>query len=133
MLAVYRTVHGMEISTAAAPVTRCLRCGRTLRSAASIKASYGAWCRAKIRAAAAAEAVKGFTEAQIAAARELIADGAAVALRHAGAYRVVSADGSAVYTTAAEGCNCPWGLRRMLAKACKHQLAVRILVAAKAA
>lgn len=125
----------MEISSA--PRTApCQQCGRvryfaTAASAASA-APAGRICRAKIAAAALAAAVKGFTGAQIAAAREIIADGAAVALRKARAYRVVSSDGSAEYISHPDGCNCPNGLRRLMPRPCKHMLAVRILVAARA-
>jgi hypothetical protein len=59
---------------------RCLRpgCGRKLTAPASVKAGYGPVCRARIRAAALAEAVKDFTAKQVEKARELIADGGLV-------------------------------------------------------
>jgi hypothetical protein len=112
--------------------SKCLRCGRTLRSAVSIRRGYGAWCRAKIRAAIIAEIVKDFTEAQVEAARELIADGALVPAGHRNIFRVVSTDGERSYLTHPQGCNCPFGLRRKLAKACKHMLGARIMVASVA-
>jgi hypothetical protein len=110
------------------PVTRCLRCHRVLRSASSVSKGYGAWCRAKIRAAVSAEIVRDFTAAQVGAARELIADGALVPVRRS-VFRVVSSDGERSYLTHPDGCNCPFGLRRKTAKACKHMLSARILVA----
>src|SRR5258707_1361523 len=66
---------------------RCLRCRRKLRAAASIAASYGPVCRARIRAAALAAALAEFTAAQVDKARELLADGGSLAeigqvLRH---------------------------------------------------
>ena len=122
----------MEI-TGDTGTTKCLRCHRVLRCESSRRAGYGRWCRAKIRAAMLAEIVKDFTEAQIEAAREIIADGAAVALGHPGAYRMASSDGSAIYTTTAKGCNCPNWLRRLSPKPCKHNLVARIFDASKGA
>lgn len=104
----------------------CLRCGRTLRSAASVKASYGPVCRARIRAAALAEALRDFTAAQRDKAAELIADGALVPVRR-GIFRTVSSKGDAQYLTAATGqCNCPAGLR---GRRCYHGAAARTLAA----
>jgi hypothetical protein len=110
---------------------RCLRCGRTLRSAKSVKASYGAWCRAKIRAAAIAGAVRDFKDAQVDKARELIADGGIVRTGHRGVFRTVSSKGDATYLTHSAACNCPAGLRSR--SACYHVAAVRILTAGRAA
>ncbi len=61
----------------ASPV-RCLRCGRALSATASVRTGYGPGCRARIRAAAVADALRDFTAAQVDKARELIADGAIV-------------------------------------------------------
>jgi hypothetical protein len=105
----------------------CLRCHRALRSAASIKAGYGAWCRAKIRAAALAEAVKDYSAKQIEKARELIADGGLVRTNRDGIFRAVSIDGTTSYLVAAAGnCNCRAGL---LARACYHVAAARMVTA----
>jgi hypothetical protein len=112
--------------------TKCLRCHRVLRCESSKRAGYGRWCRAKIRAAIMAEVIKGFTEAQVEAARELIEDGALVPLRR-GVFRVVSTDGLRHYLTHSQGCNCPFGIRRTTAKACKHMLGARIVTASKGA
>jgi len=114
--------------------TRCLRCGRTLTSASSVSAQYGRWCRAKIRAAALSEAIKGFTAQQVEKARELIADGGLVATGFAGVWRVVSSAGDAVYMTTATGqCNCPAGLRSGRADRCYHACAARMISAGSAA
>lgn len=109
---------------------KCGRCHRTLRAASSIRDGYGRGCKARIRAAAIAAAVKGFAQRQIDAARELIEDRALVATNRAGVFRVVSSDGERTYLSTAETCNCPSGLRRLLACTCKHSLAVRIRLAA---
>jgi hypothetical protein len=105
----------------------CLRCGRKLRSAASIRHGYGAWCRARIRAAAIAEAVKDFSAAQVDKARELIADKGIVPTNRAGIFRAVSSDGTQNYLVAITGnCNCRAGL---LARRCYHTAAAVILSA----
>lgn len=114
---------------------KCQHCGRVrhFRTAEAAAKAYpaGRICRMKIRLAAMGEILRGFTQAQIEAAREMLADGGLVALGHHDAYRVASSDGSAVYTTSPKGCNCPNWLRRLMPKQCKHQLLVRIDLAAK--
>jgi hypothetical protein len=117
------------MTTPTAQPTRCLRCHRVLRSAKSIAAGYGAGCRARIRAAAMAEAVKGFAAAQVEKARELIEDGAIVPTNRKGVFRVVSSDGERSYLATADVCNCPSGLKRLTACTCKHSLGVRIVAA----
>jgi len=107
--------------------SHCLRCGRTLRSSASITRGYGAWCRAKIRAAAIAEVVKGFTIQQAEKARDLIADAGLVPTSRPGVFRAVSSKGDATYLAHSATCNCPAGLRSR--NACYHSLAVRIVMA----
>ena len=113
--------------TSAEP-TRCLRCGRILR----VSQTYGPVCRARIRAAAIAEAVKGFAAAQVEKARELIADGGLVPTGRPGVVRAVSSKGDATYLVHVKGhCNCPHGLRRVsaLSKLCYHPLSARIMAA----
>jgi len=112
--------------------TKCHRCGRTLRSASSVAAGYGRWCRARIRAAIIAGAVKGFAERQVEKARELIADGGIVAVRRQ-VFRAVSSDGERTYLTSPQTCLCTSGLRRLTATTCFHSLAALILVTAKGA
>ena len=112
------------------PTAKCLRCGRTLRSASSVKASYGPVCRTRIRAAALAQAVRGFAATQVEKARELIELGGLVPLRGR-VFRTIGSDGTTAYLTAATGqCNCPAGLR---GRACYHGLAARMVSAGKAA
>ncbi len=110
--------------------SRCLRCGRALRSVKSLAASYGPVCRARIRAAALAAAVADFTAAQVTKARELISDGGLVPTRRPGVFRAVSSDGTASYLTHSAACNCPAGLR---GRSCYHSLSVRIVSAGRAA
>jgi Family of unknown function (DUF6011) len=109
---------------------KCGRCHRVLRSARSVREGYGPGCKAIMRAAAIAAAVKGFAAAQVEKARELIEDRALVATSRPGVFRVVSSDGERSYLAHSETCNCPSGLRRLTACTCKHSLAVRIRLAA---
>jgi hypothetical protein len=111
-------------------IVKCLRpgCGRTLRARVSIACGYGPVCRAKIRAAALAEAVKGFAERQVDKARELIADGGLVPTSRPGVFRAVGSRGDVAYLTHSAACNCPGGLRSR--SACYHTLAIRIVLAA---
>jgi hypothetical protein len=111
--------------------TRCLRCHRVLHAATSIAAGYGRGCRARIRAAAIAAAVRDFTTAQIDKARELIADGGLIATSRPGVFRAVSSDGTTTYLAHSSTCNCPRVLRA--GKPCYHSAGVRILTAGKAA
>ena len=110
--------------------TRCLRCGRRLRAASSIAASYGRVCRARIRAAALAQAVKDFTTAQVDKARELIADGGLVPTKRPGVFRAVSSKGDGSYLAHSAACACPGGLH---GRRCYHSLAVRLVTAGKVA
>jgi hypothetical protein len=116
------------MSNTEAPTTKCLRCGRTLRSAKSAARGYGAWCAAKIRAAAIAEAVKGFATAQVEKAQELIEMGGLVPVRGQ-IFRAVSSTGDETYLTHPQTCSCK-AARRGKAAPCYHSLAARVLVAA---
>lgn len=112
---------------------RCLRCGRALRAATSVKASsYGPTCRARIRAVAVAEALTDFTANQVDKARELITDGGLIPTNRQGVYRAVSSRGGVIYlVTAAGQCNCTWALRSGRGAGCYHVAAARILEASK--
>jgi hypothetical protein len=115
--------------------SKCLRCGRTRRfhsaQAAAAAKPYGRICGALVRAAAIAEVVRGFKDAQVEKARELITDGGLVPLR-AGIFRSVSSDGERTYLTAATGqCNCAAGLRGR--HQCFHGIAAMIVTASKGA
>ncbi|MFE9391217.1 DUF6011 domain-containing protein [Streptomyces sp. NPDC006784] len=103
----------------------CLRCGRKLTSATSIARRYGKGCAARIRHTR--EDVAGFKPEQVAAARELIEDGAIVAIRNR-VFRAVSSDGTRLYLTAPEACNCAAGLKAK--HMCFHRIAARLLLAA---
>jgi hypothetical protein len=110
------------------PATRCLRCRRALSAAASVSAGYGPGCRARIRAAALTASPAEFTAAQIARARELLADGGLIPTSRAGIYQSVSSDGAAVYLTHGAGCTCPAGARGN-GRTCYHRAAAWILAA----
>lgn len=103
----------------------CLRCGRTLRSAAALAAGYGSGCRAKIRNAARTTDLTAWTPAQAEQAAELIEDGGVVPTASPAVYRTVSTDGSEVYLTSAAWCACP------AKKPCYHRAAVTILLATR--
>ena len=101
----------------------CHRCGRRLYSAASIAAGYGKGCWAIIRAARKLAALINFTRQQVEDAIEIIEDAAIVPSAVAGLFYTVSSDGTEIYDTTADGCNCP------AAKACKHNAAVIMVTA----
>jgi ferredoxin len=104
--------------------TVCGRCGRTLTSAESVLRGYGPGCARRIREAATVADAK--PEA-IAKAQELIEQGAIVPLRGRRVFTVVASNGVDRYLTAAQGCNCPAGLRGV--HTCYHRVAVALLAA----
>lgn len=113
-------------STTATP-TRCTRCGRVLRAAASIARGYGRTCGTRIAAAAKTSAHK---PAQVEKARELIADGGLV-LRRLGrnrVFEVVASNGTDRYLTAAQACTCKAGLAGRFV--CYHRIAAQLVTAA---
>ena len=112
----------MTATTAAEP-HRCLRCGRRLRSAASITAGYGTGCRARIRAAAKLADLAAWTARQVEQARELIEDGGVVPTVRPGVFRTVSTDGSAVCLTSARWCGCA------AKRECYHRAGVLLVLA----
>jgi hypothetical protein len=122
----------MNTTGTANHTSHCLRCGRALRAASSVRVGYGAWCRAKIRAAALTGAVKDFSARQIDKARELIADGGLIRTNREGIYRAVASTGSETYMVSAAGnCNCKAGL---IAKyRCYHAAAAQIMQATRRA
>jgi hypothetical protein len=101
--------------------TRCGRCGRVLRSTASIARGYGRGCAVILRR----QARQGFEAHQLASATELIEDGAIVAT-HDGVWLAVSTKGADLYACTAHACSCPAGAHD---NACYHQLAVRMITA----
>jgi hypothetical protein len=120
------------MSNATGHTVKCGRCHRILRSERSIRDGYGRGCKARMRAAAIAAAVKGFAQRQIEAAMEIIEDKALVATNRPGVYRAASSDGTQTYLTHSQTCGCASGLRRLTATTCKHSLAVVITLAIKA-
>lgn len=127
----YNSTMSNTEETTAGQQCRCLRCGRILRAATSVAAGYGRGCKARIRAAAIAAAVRDFTAQQVTKALELIADNGLVPTRHAGVFRAVASDGTTTYLTHSDTCNCPAGLRSR--NRCYHSAAVRMVLARKAA
>lgn len=119
----------MNATTIEAPALTpipCLRCGRMLRSAKSIKRGRGAACQTKVNKAAKIVDLSDFKSAQVESAMELIEDAAIVKVRP-NVFRSVSSDGTTEYLTAPQACNCPAGLKT---RNCYHRAAVIILIAA---
>lgn len=114
------------MNAAATTKNHCLRCGRTLHTPKSIAAGYGPTCAAKVRAAARTADLDGYKPHQINSARELIEDGAIVALPDR-VFAAVSSDGTGTYISDCHGCTCPAG---DAGRSCYHQLAARLLLAA---
>jgi hypothetical protein len=110
---------------------KCGRCHRPLRAARSIRDGYGRGCKAILRAAATAAAVKGFTQAQIERAKELLELRALVPTSRPGVFRVPASDGIGTYLAHSQTCTCPSGLRRLTACTCMHSLAVRMILATR--
>jgi hypothetical protein len=104
----------------------CRRCHAVLRSTKSLQRGIGDRC---LRLERQEQAVKnaGFKPAMIAAAREIIADGAIAPIRGRRVFEVVSSNGIDRYLTAPEACNCPAGLKSRYA--CYHRAAATILAA----
>lgn len=112
----------------------CLRCGRTLTSAASITRQYGPTCAAKVRKAAAVADFTAFKDSAAARtkAEQLITDGAIVPTRVAGQYLATSSDGDAFYLvdTVERSCTCKGHTRT---GRCYHLSAADILTATRTA
>jgi len=102
----------------------CSRCGRQLRSAASVAAGIGPRC------AAIEAATEGLNAKQLDKMAQLIIDQAIVATSRKGVYRVVNEAGEVTHTCHVNGnCTCEWGLRRKSAgaKVCYMAGAARLL------
>lgn len=102
----------------------CRKCGRTLRSAASVAAGIGPRC------AAVEAATEGLNARQIDKMAQLILDQAIVATGRKGVYHVVNEAGEVVHIVHVNGnCTCEWGLRRKSAgaKVCYMAGAARLL------
>jgi len=108
--------------------THCHRCGRTLRSAVSCTRKYGSRCWAIVRKAARGlnDMLAVFTRRQVDQAVELIEDAAIVRADQADVFYVVSSDGTEIYRSSLESCDCP------ASKECYHQAAI-LIVTGKAA
>lgn len=109
-----------------AKTANCGRCRSLLTSPRSVARGYGDHCwrlERQDRAAAAA----GFKVTAVQKARQLIADGAIVAVRGRRVFQVVSSNGVDRYLSAPQTCNCPAGLRGR--HACYHSAAATLLAA----
>lgn len=110
--------------------TKCGKCHRTLRTAASIALGYGPTCYRKIKAQAKAQAITAaYKPHQIAKAEELLSLGALVPLRK-GIFLVPStdADGERLYRTHVAACTCPAGVKGV--HPCKHRIAAHMVALA---
>jgi hypothetical protein len=106
--------------------THCHRCGRSIRSAVACARKYGSGCWAIVRKAAKAIRLAAFTARQVDQAIELIEDVAIVPAGEAGLFYAVSSDGTEIYRTTRETCDCP------ASKECYHEAAVLMLTASAA-
>jgi hypothetical protein len=118
--------------TTGTETSRCLRCGRPLRSAEALARGYGAACWAKVRKAQRTADLSAWTPSQIADAKQAIEDGAVVPSNREGVFHVVSVDGTEVHLTAKHGCNCIAGLKTLPPRPCWHRCAVAIVLATTA-
>lgn len=112
---------------------KCLRCGRTLRSAAARARGLGEGCWRKVRQAERTADLSAWTASQVEEAEQAIADGAVVPSTREGVYHVVSSDGSEVYRTHRNGCTCQNGLKTRQPRPCWHRCAVAIVTASTTA
>jgi hypothetical protein len=111
-------------TTETAERVECRKCGRTLRSAASVAAGIGPRC------AAIEAATEGLNAKQIDKMAQLIIDKAIVATSRKGVYHVVNEAGEVIHRVSVNGnCACEWGVRRNSAdtKTCYHAGAARLL------
>jgi len=110
------------------PITRCRRCHRPLRAAASVAEQIGRTCKAKARAEARAAARTRYASKPhlLAKAEELIELGGIVRLR--GRICLTTGSQGATYRSAPPGCNCRAGLltRPIL---CHHRIAADLFTA----
>lgn len=115
-----------------AKTTKCGKCHRTLRSAASVALGFGPTCYRKVRQAAKAKAITAaYKPHQIAKAEELLALGALVPLRGNRIFLVPSAekDGTPrTYRTHKNACTCPAGVKGV--HPCKHRIAAHMVALA---
>lgn len=116
-------------ATAPAPTAHCARCGRTLRSAASIAAGYGPTCARRIREATKVVDLTAYKTFQVEKAADLIEDGGIIRLTRAGDYAAVSSNGADHYLINIHNrtCTCRAGERGLR---CYHLAAATVLAAA---
>lgn len=106
--------------------THCLRCHRPLHTQQSRTRGYGPKCARRNDA----QVMSAFKPEQIAAAFQLIDDGAIIPLRPGRVWLTVSTDGQSIHRTARNACTCPAGVKKSRnpnATACYHTAAVAIL------
>ena len=108
--------------------TKCRRCHRTLRSAASIAAGMGRTCARKTRQEAAARLVlANYSSVQVEKVRELLADGGVQRVDRT-TFLAVASNGIDRYevSTAHASCTCKAGQN---GRACYHLGAAQLLAA----
>ncbi|MFD6935251.1 hypothetical protein ACFWAP_03715 [Streptomyces goshikiensis] len=102
---------------------RCVKCRRVLKKPSPD--GLGPKCRRAVRKTT--REIQGFKPERVEAARELIEDGGIVPIRGRHVFKTVSSDGTALYLSAREACNCPAGLKAL--HPCFHRVAAHILAA----
>jgi len=115
-----------------AKTTKCGKCHRTLRSAASVALGFGPTCYRKVKAQAKAKAITAaYKPHQIEKALDLLALGALVALKGNRVFLVPSTekDGTErLYRTHKAACTCPAGVKGV--HPCKHRIAAHMVALA---
>ena len=118
------TATANTTATDTAERVECRKCGRELRSAASVAAGIGPRC------AAIEAATEGLSAKQVDKMKQVILDGGVAPTSRPKVYRVTSEDGSSVHIAHVNGnCTCQWGLRRVKgsAKTCYGVAAARLI------
>lgn len=106
--------------------TKCGKCHRPLRAAASVALGYGPTCYRKVKAQAKAKAITAaYKPHQIVKAEELLSLGALVPLRGNRVFLVPSQDGARTYRTHKAACTCPAGVKGV--HPCKHRIAAHMI------
>jgi hypothetical protein len=108
-----------------ANTTKCRKCHRTIRTAASVALGYGPTCWRKVKQAAKAKAISQYKPHLIIKAQELLSLGALVPLRGNRVFLVPSSDGSQTYRTHRAACTCPAGAKGL--HPCKHRIAAHMI------
>lgn len=108
--------------------TKCIRCGRTLRSGKSVADGMGRTCKARVRAAAEVVDLTEFRDARAAKSKatELIEQAGVIPASRVGLFMAVSSDGTNTYLVDTDegSCTCKGYVN---AGRCFHLVAANLL------